>query len=239
MKYDVNDIVLWNLPRREEIEKDENIIYEGEHGYLYLKDNPEARIFVFYLDTPQDISAAGKDVMELYLYLFRKYDIFFYSYSYVQEFTKGTKRGIESNAAEWIGITSFMMELDDLTDEDKNKIKAQREDWLPIYEFYKDLKYRNLISNLYEVTNSIFDRYKCTGEAQISDEDYESLITYMKGEIPAQIKENVGFIESLNFMCDEIKKCIDAGSIKKFIPIKPIDDNIKFKNNEEDDDLPF
>ena len=78
MKYDVNDIVLWNLPRREEIEKDENIVYEGEHGYLYLKDNPEARIFVFYLDTPQDISAAGKDVMELYLYLFRKYDIFFY-----------------------------------------------------------------------------------------------------------------------------------------------------------------
>lgn len=236
MKYDINEIILWRLPRREEIEKDENIIYEGEHGHLYLKDNPEARIFVFYLDTPQDTFADGKDVMELYLYFFRKYDIFFYSYPYVQEFIKGTKRGIESNAAEWIGITSFMMELDDLTDEDKNKIKEQREDWLPIYEFYKDLRYRNLISNLYEVTNSIFNRYKYTGKAEISDKDYESLIIYMEGEIPAQIKENVGFIESLNFMCEEIKKCIDTGSIKIS---KPIDDNIKVNNNDDDDNFPF
>lgn len=236
MKYDVNDILLWNLPSREEIEKDENIIYEGEHGYLYLKDNPEARIFVFYLDTPQDATAAGKDAMELYLYLFRKYDIFFYSYSYVQEFIKGTNKGIDSNAAEWIGITSFMMELDDLTDEDKSKVKEQREEWLPIYEFYKDLRYRNLISNLYNVTNGILIMHKITGESEISYKDYESLITYMEGEIPPQIKENTWLIEPLNHMCAEVKKYIDIGSIKIS---KPIDDSIKFKNNDEDDDLPF
>ena len=38
------------------------------------------------------------------------------------------------------------------------------------------MRYRNLISNLYNVTNGILLMHKYTGESEISYKDYESLI---------------------------------------------------------------
>ena len=231
-----NDILMWCLPPIEEIEKDENIVFEGEHGYLYLKDNPEAKIYVHEWDTSQDIEEAGNDVMELYRYFFRVYGIFFYSVSYVHEFVGERLFHNEKNAAMWMGITQYMMDLGGWTEEDAIEIIKQREEWLPIYAFYEDYNYRTFIINFYEEISKPYNKFDFLGWSEIEKDLYDDVITYLDEDAPYLITEDVmipeGFISSLNHMCETIKRGVEDGTIKVL-------DGNEESTDENNDEFPF
>ena len=234
----LDDILMWCLPNEQAVVEDENLVYDG--NLLYLKDNPEAKIRLPYgFDTPQDVYDEGEDVLELYRYFFREYGIFFYSYSYVNEYTNGLGYGMERNAAEWIGITSFMMDLGGWTEEDAIKIIKQREEWLPLYEFYEDLKYRNFLSFFYDEVRKVDMEYEYTGSAAIPKWLYEDIETFIEEDMPMLITEDVALPESLissiNNMCSNIKKGMEKGVITIEVPTPP-EEKI---TEEKDEDLPF